>query len=149
MSTNVQLQQVFVIDLSSNTSPSAEVQVNHIGTRVGTSFTAQVACVSSWTIARRYRGGHPRNYWPAGVTADSVDHRQWEGTARAAFQAAFEAFRVAINGLTVGTASVVMSSVSYRTAHALRPTPVVSPISAAVVHPRIDTQRRRLGKEAA
>jgi hypothetical protein len=145
--TPVSLTSMELVDLSSVTSPSAVVTVSHPGTRVGQGFTAQVALVSSWHANIRYRGGHPRNYWPGGVVTDLSDPSLWSPASRAAFASAFEAFRAGINGTPVAGGTAVLVLVSYRTAHAVRPTPLVTNITSVTVHPRLDSQRRRLGKE--
>lgn len=148
-STNVLLTQIVVQDLTSQTAAGTEQTVAGQGTRAGGQFPLQVALVSSWNANIRYRGGHPRTYWPAGVPTDTSDARTWNTAAITAFQAAFEAFRVGVNGIPAGTAAAQMILLSYFTAHALRPVPLPVTIGGVTVHPRIDTQRRRLGKEHA
>jgi hypothetical protein len=143
------LSHIQVTDLTSATAPTAETPMGVTGVRTGTALTAQVALVSSWHINRRYRGGHPRNYWPGGVQGDLVDSRHWTDIFVTEAQTAFEAWRAAINGRIVGTANGVLINLSYFTAHALRPVPLPTPIVSVTVHTRIDSQRRRLGKEAA
>lgn len=145
---DVTLTEVDVVDLTSATSAAGTASVTHAGTRVGSGLGGQVAVVTSWLQSLRYRGGHPRTYWPGGTGADLQDGGHWTGAAVTQFKAASEAFRVGMNALTVGTASVQLINLSYRTLNAPRPTPLPVIITGSDVHPRIDTQRRRLGKEA-
>jgi hypothetical protein len=42
---------------------------------------------------------------------------------------------------------VILGTLSFQTAHAVRPTPVFRPFGAAHVHERMDSQRRRSGRE--
>lgn len=144
---NVSLTGVDLVDLTSPTAASASVTMSHAGTRAGPGFTAQVAMVGSWQANLRFRGGHFRNYWPFGVSTDVASIATWSTVFQTAAAAGLGAFRTAINASTTGTATNQLVGVSYHTAHALRPTPVVVPINAVAVHGRIDTQRRRLGKE--
>ena len=145
--TNVTMQFVDTVDLSSATSAEASTAFTSVGTRAGSTFPAQVAMVGSWTANLRFRGGHFRNYWPFGVTADQFSMTNWTAAFITAAQSGLAAFRTAINGSSVGTAPVTMIGLSYFTQHALRPTPLPVDITGVLVHNRIDTQRRRLGKE--
>jgi hypothetical protein len=146
-SPDVSLTAVQVADISSATGASNEVSTGVPGTRVGDSMPNQVACVVSWRINLRYRGGHPRSYLPAGVMADVVDKRLWVFAFRSEVLAAAQGFHADLNTIVAGTNSLAMVAVSYFTEHALRPTPLVLPIVSEAVHERVDTQRRRLGKE--
>src|ERR1700747_98603 len=47
------------------------------GTRAGTKLAPGTAAVTSYTIGRHYRGGHPRNYWPFGAEADIGTFGLW------------------------------------------------------------------------
>lgn len=145
--TAVTLTQVISTDLTSNTSAQQATTMTHAGTRAGTQFTAQVAMVGSWQAPLRYRGGHFRTYFPFGVQTDMQTYATWTPAFITAAAAGLNAFRTALNGMSVGTAPVVMSGVSYFSGHQQRPSPLVVAITSAAVHGRIDTQRRRLGKE--
>jgi hypothetical protein len=144
-----ELTGMAITDLTSPTSASTAVTLATPGTRTGTAFSAQVAVVGSWVVNFRRRGGHWRTYLPFGVVADLLNQTQWVPTFAAAVQTGLAAFRTALNGMNVGGSPVTMVGVSYFDAHALRPTPLVLPIQGVAVHPRVDTQRRRLGKEHA
>jgi hypothetical protein len=70
--------------------------------------------------------------------------------------AAMTAFRTGLNATSIGGATVSMVGISYWTRPSpdvpkapsvLRPTPLVNPVVAERCGPRIDTQRRRLGRE--
>jgi hypothetical protein len=77
--TNVTLVSLAAVDLNSRTGPIAShtPATPIAGTRAGTAMPTQVAAVASWTIQNRYRGGHPRTYFPAGVLADVSAGHLW------------------------------------------------------------------------
>jgi hypothetical protein len=145
--TQIALTSVDVIDLSSPTSASSTVTVNHAGSRVGSPLPASTALVSSWLAPLRYRGGHPRNYWPGGVQTDLGNVASWLGASLTAFQSGFAAFFTAINAAPVAGGSAHLILLSYKSGGALRPTPLPVIVQGVTVHPRIDSQRKRLGKE--
>jgi hypothetical protein len=147
MSLNCSLTEVHMVDLTSPTAASAELAVTIPGTRAGSDFTGQVAAVSSWLANLRFRGGHFRTYWPMGMTNDTTNSTTWASSFRIAAQDGLTAFRTAINGASAGTAPTTLIGLSYFTQHALRPVPLAVDITGVAVHGRIDTQRRRLGKE--
>jgi hypothetical protein len=111
--------------------------------------------VASWQIARRLRGGHPRTYFCGvvqvqmntmpGVSFTTAGIAQWLG--------AMQNFLTRFNAITIGTALLVLGALSYYdkvanpTPPHLRTTPVFYPFQSVKMHPRLDSQRRRLGKE--
>lgn len=147
MSTAVTLTGVALTDLASNTGAQNSVSVSIAGTRAGTSFNASSAGVVSWKVNLRYRGGHFRTYLPCGVTTDVTGNRLWVAGSVTAFNAAASAWRTSLNALTSPGNTYQFVGVSYRTAHAIRPTPLVLPVTGQTFHGRVDTQRHRLGKE--
>lgn len=144
---DVNLTSVDVVDLTSSTSNSGTASTPHTGTRTGSGMGAQVCLVSSWLAPLRYRGGHPRSYWPGGTGADLSTPSTWSQTALTAFRAGFTAFLSGMNGISAGTSPTQLGLLSYRTGGNARPTPLFVAFTGVDVHPRIDTQRRRLGKE--
>src|SRR5262245_23053982 len=146
VNTSAALTEVICQDLASDMGQQGNAVVNHVGTRAGALIPVNVACVLSWHIARRYRGGHPRSYAPFGVGADVSAGHLWNTGAQQAFQSGANAFLTAMNAITIGGSSYFLINVSYHTAHALRPVPTRDPILSVSVDDRIDTQRRRLGK---
>lgn len=145
------VESVVLADLTSPLAASGESGFAGGGARTGTSLTAQVACVVSWDINVRYRGGHPRTYHPAGVIADAPSAVTWNGSFVTEMLAAATAFRTAMNALTTIGATYTMVTVSYfnpgNQPGVIRPVPAVYTVQGARVRSRIDTQRRRLGKE--
>lgn len=72
--------EVVVTDLTSATSAEGLSVGTNTGTRVGTELPAATCLLQSLEIARRYRGGHPRTYWPFGAEADLNDPQTWTDT---------------------------------------------------------------------
>ena len=130
------------------------------GTATGVPVPADAAVVLSYTVARRYRGGHPRGYWLLGIGVDLADPQHWTSDFIAAQQEAFDAFFTSVLGAGwsgAGTLAhvnvsyfkgftVVTSPISGRARNVPTPraTPVVDPVVATVARLRIGTQRRRL-----
>jgi hypothetical protein len=144
----VALTEVDLADLSNSTAATAQVSIAAIpGTRAGTANTNQACMVASWQINHRYRGGHPRTYFPFGVQADVTNGSLWTTAFHTAAVTAINAWRTALNALTTGSTSYKMISVSYYVGGAVRPAPLPFTINGGVVHGRVDTQRSRLGRE--
>lgn len=128
------------------------------GTRAGTAMPTSVAMALSWRVANRYRGGHGRIYVPAGVTADVTSGRTWSGTFNTLASANAALFRTTLEGLSVGTVQMNLIVLSYFSGSHRTPTdphpvpvprgtPLAMRVIGARVRTRVDTQRRRLGKE--
>lgn len=110
---------------------------------------AQVAACVGWQIAAHYRGGKPRTYlagvpvtaretpttWDLGFMSDVVD-------AATAFHTGSEAF-----GGSGGISALEHGVVSFQTAGDWRDPPIFRRINGATFDGRIDTQRRRLGRD--
>lgn len=147
------LTQVQLIDLTSLDAAVGSAAVSHAGTRIGTGLPNNAALVASYKINVRYRGGHPRTYWPAGVTTDVTSGRLWAGAFLTLADGACTDYVGDVNAIALSGGLLVFSAVSYYSKEVtptpphLRSTPLVVPVTTVEVHPRVDTQRRRLGKE--
>lgn len=114
-----------------------------------------VAAVVSWDIDQKYKGGHPRTYLP-GIDSTAYAEggsNQWASAFVSALKAAALAFltQLVANLLAAGFASAEPVIIS-RFRNGPRPSAVAFPITNSsanppVVNSRIDSQRRRLGKE--
>ena len=110
---------------------------------------ASVALVVSFKIGRRYKGGHPRMYLCGQSTTNLNGQTQWASTWITSVSTAMETWRNALNALTyTSMPTLQLVNLSYYTNKALRPAPTFDAITAVQVHTRVDTVRRRLGKEA-
>lgn len=159
------LNTITIADLTTRTSPAITHTVSPAaaGTRGTTVLPTSVALVMSFNAARRYRGGHPRIYIPAGLVADVTSGRLWNPAPTemlADANAAAAAIYTAWHGLTLGAVGVPLTCVSFyesvpdpsRPGHnhsVLRSSPAFFDITGARVRTRVDTQRLRLGKETS
>lgn len=98
---NFVLTEVDVLDIATDSGASGQWTGSHAGTNSGTQLTANSAINVEFGIARRYRGGKPRIYWPPASHTELADPGHWNSTL--------------ISGLNAGTtnffAQVVASSV--------------------------------------
>lgn len=143
------------IDLSSSTGASASVTFTATGTRAGDFAPASASVISSWEIIRRYRGGHPRTYWPFGTagTYAASSSKLWDPGFIADVTLKVDAWTALMTTATIGaTVFDDLVNVSYID-KALNPVPpyrravpVVDTIVSHVEKQRICSQRRRLGK---
>lgn len=147
MNTSWSLNSIVLADLTNQAAAQSTVTVAYAGTRAGTAMPNATAAVVSWQINVRYRGGHPRSYFPFGVIADVTSSRLWAGAFVTALNNAATSFRTSLNAITASGTSYKMVIVSYYHDRTLRPVPQVYTVQGNLVHGRVDTQRRRLGKE--
>ena len=152
----VAMNSVDAWDLSSPAGATGTGGTVHLGTRTGGPLPTSVAAVCGWKVNYRWRGGHPRTYWPAGCTTDVGNGHLWGESARAAFEAGNEGFLSQMNALTLGGTGGYLTAIRYVHTVIDSPTakhveyfnpPLDLQISRAVVDARLDTQRRRLGPD--
>jgi hypothetical protein len=153
------LKEVDASDLSSATGAIGVWTGSIAGTRGSTFIGAGTSLIESYKIARRYRGGHPRGYWPFGIQTDMLDRNTWKGTFTAACDTGFAAFFTAVlaAGWT-GAGTLLHTNVSYyqgftvvtnpitgraRNVPSLRGTPVVDTVTSLFTQGQIGSQRRR------
>lgn len=147
-----------VIDLSSPSAVVSEISANHVGTRTGGQLPASTALLMLMYVQRRYRGGKPRMYVPAGTDTDLQTPQTWSTTFTSAFKPAWDAmWNEIIASMTWATNPRVVT-VSYYSGfewkedqhgnwHRLsipRPVPLVEDVVAGAASTRIASQRRRL-----
>jgi|ERR1700732_487173 len=134
-----------VTDLTTSTGHSGTYSYASAGTSAYLSCGAQCSVLVNHTISRRYRGGHPRTYYPAPAWHELATPSTWQpelitamGNAQAAF--ALEASSFSDSGCT----GVYVVNVSYVTGGAPRVAPVIDQITGSVVSGVVRTQRRRI-----
>ncbi len=154
------LTQVESVDLTSPTSAVDITAASVAGSGSSTlELPAQIAVVTSYEIARRYRGGHPRGYWPFGATANILSPGQWTAAFVASALTGFNSYFSAIVGAGwTGAGTITHVNVSYyegftvvtspttgraRNVPTLRGTPLVDTVNSVVVRQSFGTQRRR------
>lgn len=134
-------------DLSSLTGAVGTNTTAVTGTASAVAGLPNSTCaVVSWKQALRYRGGHPRTYFPYGGTAPLSGNALPAGYQSSLLAAATN-FISDVNAITSSTMTLTFCAISYYHGNVLRPVGVPLVITAAAVHARVDTQRRRLGKE--
>lgn len=160
MNADVNATELHAIDLTSSTSAVADKVIARTGTRAGTAIPADAASVISYEIARRYRGGHPRGYWPFGSVTDLATPRIWGAAAVAAFKSGYDAWMTAVlaAGWT-GAGTLTQVNVSYfhgftvvtnpitgraRNVPTLRVAPTIDAVTSTIARTSFGTQRRRI-----
>ena len=148
---SIALVRIDASDLTGLSSNSGAWTGTKAGTATGTGIASNVAAVISWQIAARYRGGKPRTYLPgvANNFLGGAGYNIWTTAFVTAAQAAAVEVLASINAILTPSFSVTMGVYSFYTGHALRPTPIFRPYTGAKVHERVDSQRRRSGKESS
>lgn len=150
LSTSWALTSVTAIDNSGTSDNYAQYTATTAGSEgSGAPMSNQVAIGVSWTIDSRYRGGHPRSYIPG---VQSTILASGSGSQLAAsfitnIQTAANNIITRFNAGTLpGTDTEELGTIRYA-GKTGGPYPKFYPFQGALIHPRLDTQRRRLGKE--
>ena len=120
------------------------------GTNGGTGTQDASACKNvSWQTTVYWRGGKPRTYL-GGVTTTDLAASSWTSLSASEITSLTtqgNSFRTAVNALTAGTITgTTFGFVSFSSGNVARGTPLFFPITGSKVHPKMGTQRRRLGK---
>lgn len=159
---NYRVTGLAAIDLSSPTAATAEVTGAIDGTLTGVGLPADTAFVLSATVARRFRGGHPRSYLPLGDDTKLADTTTWTSAFVTAVETASAGLMTAIEGAGwAGAGTLAPVNVSYYEGYTLvtYPSgrsrdvpklrvggPVVDAVTGFVGRALIGTQRRRTGR---
>lgn len=133
---------------ASDTEVVGNVEFDSSGSAEGDGCTAQVAVCLSWEISAYYRGGKPRTYLP-GIPQGALANEAYIATDNAAaFQTAGADFISDINAVDSSPfESIALGTFSFASGNEWRVTPLFRAYEGCSCHTRLDTQRRRLGKE--
>lgn len=146
------LSNIRAIDNSGETENVGVSTPSAAGGRSVGVVTPNVALCISWPIAAHYRGGHPRTY-VAGIPIDQLDTvggKNWQTTTQSTWEGIGTALIAAIGESVIRTGvELTLGTLSYYADKALRSVPVFRAFEGAIVGKRIDSQRRRTGKEPA
>jgi hypothetical protein len=136
------------VDLTSVTGVEGNYETSVAGGDTSGDLPLSAAAVISWQSARHYRGGHPRTYL-MGLTNDAIANSHQLAASYAAGASTLAAAIISnLNGGSYTRTGTVGLVAVHRISHgAVLAEPLVDTITAGVIHTRIDTQRRRLGKE--
>lgn len=154
------LGRVTAIDLSSAIGAEGNWSGADPGLLTGDPLPSDVAQVCSYEIDRRYRGGHPRGYWPMNQAGDLDGPQHWSSGVVAGNQIQFDNFFAGVLGTPwAGGGPLSHVNVSYfhgftvvtnpstgraRNVPTVRATPLVDTVGSYVARAHIGTQRRRL-----
>lgn len=154
----VVVNQFVVTSLFDATMAQGLDTVTIAGTLSGGYNPAEISVVMAYPIARRYRGGHPRGYWPFGSPAQLATPQTWTTQFQTNLQGLFRSWVNAVTGATYSGGTCQQVNVSYysgATWHQrpngswvrisnVRAAPVIDPVVAQNFRIRIGTQRRRM-----
>jgi hypothetical protein len=96
------LNEVDVLDIATDSGHSGVWTGADAGSRAGTTIPVQCTDNVEFNIARRYRGGKPRFYLPAGVEGDLATEAKWGPDYINEVNAAVLAFFNEITALSIG-----------------------------------------------
>lgn len=109
--TSVALTGVTVTDLSSSSAAQGTHNAVATGELSAGPLAGGTALVIGYAIARRYRGGKPRNYFPFGATTSLNTRQQWSTEFVTQCQNVWNSFITAAIG-TVGGSTTISAHVN-------------------------------------
>lgn len=121
------------------------------GTGSTNPLSPQSTVTVSWGTKAYWRGGKFRTYLP-GIPGNALSTTGGAGltaTYANSCRNAGNSFLTAANVLNLGTIPIEIGGVSYFHQYAFRTPPLFLPYLTAHVHERLDSQRRRSGKESS
>lgn len=153
------LTSVHSIDLDSSTGAVDTASASQGGTRGSSFIGASTSLVCSYRVARHYRGGHSRGYWPFGIQTDLTDRNSWSTSFLTACDTGLGAFFTAVLAAGWGAAgTLTQANVSYyhgfsvvtspttgraRNVPTLRGTPLIDTVTSRKSQSSVGSQRRR------
>lgn len=156
------LTNVYVADLTSDTSPIGEATVSHAGTNAHTALPLSTCFTLQYLTTLRRRGGHWHGQWRLGTTNELQTPQTWTSAFVGDVEASFLTFMEAVEAAGwsgAGTLShvgvgyygppnrtITGSTGRVRTVSTLLETPDVYPIIGYTAFTRLGSQRKRLGK---
>jgi len=134
------------LDLTNTTGADITLPMSGTGGKSNFSSNNAAACCVSWKTAAHYRGGHGRMYLVAGDASGILTGNTFESVYLSAMNTAANGF---LNDIKVISMTPAVTPVLVR--RTSNGVPLIPPltyeITSAVVDSRVDTQRRRLGKD--
>jgi hypothetical protein len=120
------------------------------GSMAGSVLPSQVSAGISWSVQAAYKGGHPRTYLPPPSQTALLSTRLFNPSFATALTSAANGFHASLNFLRAGNMSDLhLGTVSFVLRKQWRSPPVFRDFvpGNARVDQRVDTQRRRLGRD--
>lgn len=157
-SSNYDLVEVDVLDIATDAGASGQWTGSSAGSRSGTDLPLSIATNVEFDIARRYRGGKPRMFMPAGVETDLATQAVWSNSFITAVNTGVAAFFSAIEALSIGAigtlahvnlsyyqgfTNITTSSGRERAVPKYRTAAKVDPVTGYATKAVIGSQRRR------
>lgn len=138
--TNVSLDSVDMVDLTTQTSPGLNwtLGLPRVGSNSGTPIPNNVTFAVKWLAAGRGKAARGRTYH-IGMSAEQCDGNQIDASVYAGFLAAYQELIEAFN--TTAYSLVIVSRVLNKTPRA---TAALATILSASIDLDLDSQRRRL-----
>lgn len=160
ITSHVTLNEVDVLDLASDTGNSGQSTTTSAGTASDPAPPSNVAVNVEFNIARRYRGGKPRMYFPSTNNANLADQSHWSSGFISTFGSDVAAFFAALAALSIGSmGTLAHANISFfkgvstttppwrgpgfKYPPKYRTTPQVDPVEGYAVKAVIGSQRRR------
>jgi hypothetical protein len=149
MSTQATIGNCVAQDLSSDVGAFAVATGATAGTDAATPGPANIALCLSWKTARHFRGGHARTYLFGLTTNGPLNPNTFNTTIVSNASTKGLAFLNAVNAINYPDAAghAVIGMLSRVQNKVVLATPVLYPWTSVTVDNRIDTQRRRLGRD--
>jgi hypothetical protein len=97
------LNEVDVLDLGSTSGASGQSSTTSTAGATDPAPPSSVAVNVEFNIARRYRGGKPRMYFPASNNANLANQRNWTSGFVSTFNSDVAAFFSALEALSIGS----------------------------------------------
>jgi len=157
--TDVNLTNCIVTDLSSVSGGQGEESSSSPGGKTPGALSMATCFLVNYHIARRYRGGKPRSYWPWLVDSDLLTRREWIPASVATAEGSLSTYFAAAIGTTSGGTTITEHiNISYfdgfsvvtnpitgraRNVPTRRGTPIVDAITGFTGSTRPASQRRR------
>jgi hypothetical protein len=141
---------VTITDLTNALGNQGVASPNIAGTAASANTAQNAAILVNYPSSIRYRGGHPRSYYPGAASNTLADDTHWNSTLITNVGTYLTALQNDYNTLTSGGTTLAgQCAVSYVTAGAPRVTPLVMNIAPGsyTVEARIASQRRRIGRK--
>lgn len=137
-----------VMFLSDSSELVSDNAVDFAGTDETGVLPANAAMVLSWGISAYYRGGKPRTYLPGIPLSFQESPNSFTSGSLTEIAGGAASLLSEINSYTTSPFDGVQLGVlSFSTGGAYRADALFRPYTGVGVHPRIDSQRRRLGRE--
>jgi len=141
---------VEALDISKPDGLLGSSNAQHTGLIVATNpLPVSAAICFSEKVALRWRGGHPRFYLPAPTISEIQNGSTFTSAFVLTANTAADNYLTAMNAISIGGSAHHMVAVRYYSQKAVLASPKVLPIMDITVHTRLDSQRRRLGREVA